>query len=207
MSEPLPAGLLEEISLGSARGKRSAEPLTIEVIRELTPEDLPAIQAPPPVAAPAPTIKSLRASHHRLAELIAQGIPGVQISRITGYSQSYISTKKSDPAFVELVAYYTKQKEQVFVDVLERMRSLGLDTLEQLQEEMEQFPEKYPPRLKMELVELMLLKPIAVGAQAKAAMSGQSGGQVSLEVRFVGARQAQQAPVIDVTTRGPHDEP
>lgn len=193
----LPVGLLEEVSLGSARGgKRPEIPIEVEVVRELTSDDLPAIQAPPPVAAQLPVVKSLRASHHRLAELLAKGLPHTEISLVTGYSQSYISNIQRDPAMAELVAYYSLQKASIFVDAMEKLRVLGLDATEQLHEQLNDPEVKWSKRELMELVDMAVVKP----ATSKALPGNQTPGpQVSLEVKFVGARPGgNSGPIIDV---------
>ena len=161
MSAPLPAGLLEEISLGSARGGKRAElPVEIELVRELTLDDLPAIQAPPPVAASLPVVKALRASHHRLAELLAKGqLEQAEISQITGYSQSYISNIKRDPAFAELTAYYASQKETIFADAMSKLAVLGIDAVEALHEKLGDPEAEWSKRELMELVEMAVVKP------------------------------------------------
>lgn len=200
----LPAGLLDEISLGSARGgKRADIPVEITVIRELTPNDLPAIQAPPVVAASLPVVAQLRHSHHRLAELIAKGLPGTEISLITGYSQSYISNIQRDPAMRELIAYYEAQKESIFIDAMERLRVLGIDGIEALQAKLDDPEIKWSPRELMELVEMAVVKPTAA-AQARPGNSG-PGPSVSLEVKFVGARPRDDQ-VIEVQAREVRDD-
>lgn len=200
MNSPLPAGLLEEISLGSAKGgKRPEIPVEIEVVRTLTPDDLPAIQAPPPVLGPVQLVHQLRASHHRLAELLAKGqLDQTEISLVTGYSQGYISNIKRDPAFAELMAYYATQKETIFTDAMTKLAVLGTDAVEILHEKLLDPNVEWAKRELMELVEMAVVKPAA----AKQATSGGQAPAVSLEVKFVGARPRDGGQIIEVAATG-----
>lgn len=200
MNQLAPAGaLLEAVDLGSARGgKRIAAPLELEVVRELTAEDLPALQAPAPLGATVPSIKSIRASHHRLAELVAKGTPAVEISAHTGYSQSYICNIQRSPAFAELVDYYSMQNQQLYVDAMERLKTLGLSSVEELQQRLDDNPEKFSPRELMELTALALIKPLEAkrGFQTS---TGSGGSAPLVEIKFVGT--APNNTLVDVTPR------
>ena len=196
MNSPEPL-LLEEISLGSARGgKKPSLPVEIEVIRGLTAEDLPAIRNPPPVAAGVPVVRQLRSAHHQLAQLIAKGEDQATVALVTGYSQSYLSNLKTDPAFAELIEYYRTERELVFIDAMERLRAVGITAIEEMQARLEEAPEKFTKREIMELIELAIVKPT----------QGRSGGAnaapgpaVSLEVKFVQA--GPRGPVFDAEAK------
>lgn len=192
--------LVSALDLGSARGGRKAcRPLSIEVVRELTEEDLPGLLSPPQVSTPAISLVKLHHSHHQLAQLIARGVEGAEVSLITGYSITYISRlKNEDPAFGELVAHYASEREAVFVDVLERMRSLGLSTLDELQERLAEAPELWSRRELMELAELVLLKP-GQGRVGQGA-SGAPLASVSVNVKFVTAENSGEgtSAAVDV---------
>jgi hypothetical protein len=202
MSAPV---LLDEVNLGSARGGRKlAAPLEVEVVREITPEDLPGIANPPPCGALAPSVKNLRASHHRLAELLARGTPGVEVSAITGYSQSYISSIQRAPAFADLVNYYSTQNQQIYVDALERLKTLGLTSVEELQARIDESPEKFSPRELMELVQLTLIKPLEAKRPMGAQIALPGGASAPLvEIKFVGTTPslAVEGETIDVSPR------
>lgn len=203
MNQALPPALVDELDLGSARGGKAGQgrdELTVEVVRPLTTDDLPAIMNPPPVAAGLPVIKSLRHSHHRLAELIAQGKPSAEIGLVTGYSQSYITNIQGDPAFAELVAYYEGQKASIFVDAVERLRLLGLDATEKLHGKLNDETEFWSKRELMELIELALAPSLpARPGQGGFGPGAAPGTNLSLEVKFVGARPAEGTPVVDAS--------
>lgn len=197
--DPTGRALLGEVLLGSARGgKKPRSPLFVSVLRSLGPEDVPALLSAPEVAAPRPTLSAIRHSHHQLARLIASGMPQVQIGLTLGYSQTYISNIKHDPAFTELVEHYAANREQIFVDVLERMKILGMNTLEELQNRLETEPEGWTKRELMELAKLTIVDPMVRGAAGGFAGSAGNGGAVNIEVKFVSA-DGPQGPIIDIT--------
>lgn len=181
-------------SIGPSRGgRRPSAELIIEITRSLTEDDLPRLVSPDPVNSKPVPIQALRASHHQLAQLLAQGRPDTEVSLITGYSPSRISILKSDPTFKELMSSYQSLREQVFVDTLERMKILGLSTLDELQERLENAPERWSNRELMEMADLMLVKPklatplgqsSALGGALTAVQPGQAVG-VAIQVQFV----------------------
>lgn len=194
--------LLDQVDLGSARGGRKPQsPLEVSVLREISTEDLPGITAPP-VGTSVTTVREMRAAHHRLAELVAKGTPGVEISAITGYSQAYISSLGRSPAFAELVEYYSVQNQQIYVDALERLKTLGLTSIEELQRRLDENPEKPSLRELMELVEMSVLAPSAARVAGKGIATGGAGTAPLVEIKFVGTPPAASGgPTIDVTPR------
>lgn len=192
--------VLTELDLGSARGAKPGHkpPLYIELVRALEASDLGAIQSPPAINDTAvPMVKNLRSSHHRLAELIAAGRPPGEISVITGYSASYISSLKGDPAFNELVAFYEFTKQTIFAEAMERLKLLGLDAVEKLHERLNDETKNWTNKELMDLVEMSLVAP----TQAKV-LPGAGGAvnsaNLTLEVKFVGAQPAS-GPTINGT--------
>lgn len=181
-------------TIGPARGNRrpSAE-LIIEIVRSLCDSDLPRLANPDLLGSKPIPIQALRASHHQLAQLIAQGRPDTEIALITGYSPSRISILKSDPTFQHLLAGYQEARNDIFVDTLERMRILGLSTLDELQERLESDPQKWSNRELMEMADLMLVKPklatplgqsSALGGAVTISNQGPTAG-VAIQVQFV----------------------
>jgi hypothetical protein len=180
-SEDLPGDFL----VPRQGGRRAAEPLTIELLRTLTTDDLELLRNPPRGQQPVPQIATLRHSHHRLAQLIAKGHDHATVALLTGYTQTRISQLCKDPSFAELLSHYASITEKQFIDVVERMKELGLDTLEELQARLESNPGAFANRELMELAELLIHKPMSV-----AAMRHQGPGNaspVTLNVKFVAA--------------------
>lgn len=216
-SHPVPRddSLLDDGLLGDARGGRrlpSASP-SWEVVRPLTADDLPRLSSNCPPAlrgsnspAPRQTLSQIRHSHHQLAQLLARGTAQVEASLITGYSQSYISIIKSDPTFCELLAHYATQQEQRFVDVLERLRVLGLSSIDELQSRLESEPDGWTKRELMELAELTLIKPAAAGRAGLAASGNIAGGGTNINIQFVSSAASaasDPSPVIDIEPSKP----
>jgi hypothetical protein len=145
-------------------------------------------------------VQALRASHHQLAQLLARGAAATEASLITGYSISRISILKSDPTFAELLASYQVNRELVFADTLERMRILGLSTLDELQDRLEADPARWSNRELMEMAELMLVKPRIAGPMGQSSALGGStpgtgqGSAVTVNVKFVSA----EAPAFTI---------
>jgi hypothetical protein len=185
------AELIDEIVLGSARGGRIiASELFVDVVRPLTPEDVPMLNMP--VKSSLPGTQTIRHSHHKLAQLIVQGIDQETCSLMTGYAPSVVSNLQRDPAFQELIAYYRSERQIVFVDVLERMKVLGLSTLDELQHRLELEPEKFSKRELLEMAKLLLIEP-----QNKSAGGGQAPSALTLNVEFVTATPVQPVVTID----------
>lgn len=186
----------QELTFADARGgRRPATPLTLEVLRVLEPADLQALGGA--VAASTQRLLQIRAPHHQLARLLCEGREHAEIALITGYTPSYISTIQNDPAFAELMNYYSVQREQVFIETAERMKALGLHTLEEIQRRLEEAPEKFSNREIMELAELVLVKPVAAASKGNQDRSGNALAP-HVHVTFVGA---QPQNVLDITPR------
>lgn len=176
------------------RGGRVARRVRWQVVRVLrVPGDLPLLFERQP--RPRKTLKQIRHSHHQLARLLAEGVAQEEAGLITGYSPSYISVMKTDEAFQGLIQYYVTQREIKFVDVVDRMRSLGLSTLDELQARLESEPEEWTRRELMEMAELMLVKPAA----ARTPMVQNSLAPVSVNVRFVTANHEPLRDPKDIT--------
>jgi hypothetical protein len=177
--------LITTLSLGSARGGRKPSlPLEMSVVRPLGEGDLEALQANGPAGGQLTvTDVNIKHSHHRLAQLLASGVPQCEISLLTGYSPSYISTIKNAPAVTELITYYQTQQELKFTDVLDRLKSLGLSGAEELQKRIDEEPEKWTKRELMELVELGLIGPMTASAKGPGGAGGGAG--VNISVSFV----------------------
>ena len=164
----------------------------IEVERPLELKDLEELLAAPKPSVPEGhrAIANIRYAHHQLARLLAEGTDQEEIALITGYSPAYISVVKADPAFKELLAYYENQKREIFVDVLERRKTLGLLAIEELTQRMTDEPEKMANR------ELMELHDMAFGKIGSAdSGSGGKAPAVAIAVSFVGPQVAPLPPL------------
>lgn len=189
----------------SVMAGRSPKRVLWEVIRSLRiPDDLPILRESLP--SPQKSITQIRHSHHQAARLIAEGVPLQEASLITGYSPNYLSQLQGDPMFVELVSYYATNEDKKHIDVMDRLRSLGMSTLDELQTRLEESPESYSIRELMEQVDLTLIKPLTTAARNPATTLS---GHVAVNVKFVQSDQppslspghlsSKSSPVIDVT--------
>lgn len=121
-----------------------------EVVREISPEDVLASELVKPPAAP--PLQELRARHHRLAKMIAEGHPQVWISRMTGYTAVRIGMLMKDPAFLDLVTQYRTVIDDQFVDTVAKMKNLTEDAIDILAERMETQPESITNTLALEVI-------------------------------------------------------
>lgn len=117
-------------------------PLHFETVRELSEADIIVRQACN-IGSVTPSIKSLRATHHKLAQCLASGFSDSEASLSTGYSPSRISILKRDPAFRELLAFYSEARKEVFIDVTQRMAGFATTAVEVLQERLEDSPQAF----------------------------------------------------------------
>lgn len=141
-----------------SRGRRPTLQITACYKRDLNQSDIRALWDLPNGALESTTgtLVKLRFQHHALARLIAEGRPDTESSLITGYDPARISILKRDPAFSSLVQYYKEQVKEVFVNVHERLAALGLNTVEELMQRLDETPDSFTNRELMELAALGL---------------------------------------------------
>lgn len=186
------------------RGRRADGPaLSLTPGRALVEADADAI-AEGGVAAIVSPLTRLRHTHHELARLIAEGRPGVEVSAITGKSQSWISTLRSDPAFAELVAYYASQKDAVYLDVHARLAGLGTDAVNELQHRLDTDPDRLTAREVLEIAEMALDRSVAPAKSAGPGSGTANGTAVAVNVTFVTSGEAEDATpaVVDLAPNG-----
>jgi hypothetical protein len=167
--------------MGSARGKRPAEPLSVEFVRELTPADGDLLLNPPPMGSTTPMVKRLRSQHHHLARLCAAGMKDVEAANVTGFSQSRVCILKHDPAFQELMAYYAGQAEAKFLDVHERLAKLGEAVVEEIHERLEDNPDDFSTKELIAIGEFTLDRSVA---PPKSRMTGATGVIPAISISF-----------------------
>ena len=120
-------------------------PLQATVSRELEEVDLRLLSILPDgvLEKTTPAVARLRHSHHLLARLLAEGRRPNECSMITGYSPSRISILQNDPTFLDLIASYRAQVQEIYVSVHERLAQLGVDSIEELQARLDEHPERF----------------------------------------------------------------
>lgn len=89
-------------------------------------------------------VSTTRIKHHKIAQLAACGISGVEIAEIMGYGVQYIYTLLKSPAVQGLVGEYIKSNWAEVENVTRRARLAAASGLEELHRRIEQEPKKIP---------------------------------------------------------------
>lgn len=175
--------LLDSIAIPAAQGRRAAAvQLTYE--RDLGQADLDFILSGAAQAAPVPAVKELATRHHEIARLLAEGKRPYEVCVRTGYKAARISVLQADPAFRELVTYYSDNKDAQFVDYHARLAALGTTAVEELQDRLESDPEKFTNRELKEIMESAYDRSVSPN---KAGPVGAGAALTAIQVTFVKA--------------------
>lgn len=171
---------------------RAALPVSAEVVRELTPEDLAMLteergeQKPKQLS----TLSMLSERHRNLARLIAMGKTDWECSIITGYTISRISLLKSDPAMKNLISHYREDKDIVYIQAQEKMAQANSTALDVLQERLEN------PEHVAEMSDAQLLKIIESTAD-RSGLGPTTKSEVSVNVNIADRLEAARKRVHD----------
>lgn len=195
--------LMDEIVFGGAAGRRPGAAVSIEVERGLRPDEVDDIAASRGKA-PTQSIGQLKHAHHQLARLIAKGYDNFEVSAMTGYNPAYVSRLKTDdPAFRELLAHYSAERSVIHTDAVERMATVGVMALDEMQQRLTDDPAGWSNRELMELSDLTLVKPMQ--ALRSAAGTAAGAAPVTVNVKFVGGPAQHPGPTIDLDLE-PNDD-
>lgn len=123
------------------RGRASRMP-TVLGKRALSPLEV-AAQATREVGYKPSPLQRLSSRHKKLARLVAQGMPDGVAAHVVGLTASRVSILKGDPTFQELVALSAKELAITYSDFHEKMAGLGEDTVDLLQERLENDPDQF----------------------------------------------------------------
>jgi len=152
---PSPDALFAELEAMIADEPRG--PFFAHYSRDIVEDDLILGEALPKRAPEgAAKLKKIRSSHHEAARLVALGKEPSEIALITGYTPVRICQLKNDPAFQELVAHYSGQVEELYVDVHRRLAGFTNDAMEVLHERLLDAPDKMQTRDLKDLLTLGL---------------------------------------------------
>lgn len=160
---------------------RPPKQILSNIVRELTAGDLAALGEA--VASAAPPIKAIRASHHRLAKALAEGMKPGEAALACGYSLSRVSILQSDSTFQDLIEHYRGTVNEVFRDRVEAMAATFDDALEIVNEKLQDDDVKLEEALK---VVTTMADRIGHGAATK---STQVNVNVDLSARLDAARR------------------
>ena len=134
-------------------GRRAAE-AELELLGAIEPSDL--VARAEGVCSEVPTLNKIRAIHHDIAKMLAQGMKPSYISSVLNYSLSRISTLQRDPAFKELVTYYNKGNEVAFADVRKQIATLSSDAVAELSARLEEQSDSISTANLLEIAKLSL---------------------------------------------------
>lgn len=166
----------------------------IRIVRDLTPMDVALCDFPigngaSSTKAGAPSVLRLRARHHRIAKLVADGTSDIQIGAIVSITAVRVSQLKADPAFQELVAFYQHQKDEIYFSAHEQLADLGIAAAEELAERLETTPDKFSHSQLLALMESAFDRSIAPKKTGPAAFgaggSTSPSGGISFNISFV----------------------
>lgn len=175
--------------LGSARGRLPSPLFSMSIVRELTVEDIESLIERPhgALGSTTPPLVKIRATHHALARLLAEGRKAVEASAILGYSQSRISILQHDPAFQELIEHYRAQVREKYLDVHERLADLGVTAVEELRERLDDAPKTFSNRELLDITETTMDRTVAPTKSAKSGFGMGTGAppSVNVNIKFV----------------------
>lgn len=128
--------------------------IVAQKVRELTEEDMMNLGQPAAEhSGGGDGLKRLRQAHHKIAFLMATGYKNVEISAMTGYSATYLSTLENDPAFENLLAAYKAKATQLHANTLEQLHLLTTDAIGTIHERLLETPESFTNRDLMALIQ------------------------------------------------------
>jgi hypothetical protein len=132
----------------------------------------------------------MRARHHKLARLLADGRSNTEAAYAVGFAPSSVHSLASDPAFKELVEYYKVQVVEQYLDVHAKMADIASTAADVLAERLEGNPDRFTNEdLRKLLSDYGTLSRTSVSANV-------SNGGISISVNFV-SPATPQAMTID----------
>lgn len=106
--------------------------------------------------AQAPQLRRLTQRHHALARMIAGGAPAAEAAISCDYTPTRVAQLQRDPTFRELIAFYSKKVDEVFVDRARALSDLSTDAILELHARLEDTPEAFSVRDLTELSKVAL---------------------------------------------------
>jgi len=101
------------------------------------------------------SLKAIRHTHHRLAQLLAMGVDETRAGLLCNYTPSRVSVLKGTPAFQELIAHYKGQVDEEWRDFVSVAADLSLDFLGELQRRLDEDPESFTPSALIEATKVL----------------------------------------------------
>lgn len=137
----------------------------------------------------APPLKRLSERHHALARCLASGMADGDAAITCGYVPSRVSILKADPAFKELLVFYSSDVNSKYLDMHGVLAGLSLDAAMELRERLETDIEAEEKKISVgQLMEL-----VKVGADRTG--FGPQSSQLNVNVDLAGRLQAARERV------------
>lgn len=142
------------LALRQSRGGQPAGKPLIGEITALTLDDLYELENPDRARKGGQELLKIRNSHHQLARLLASGVKQSHCSQILGYAPSRISILQNDPAFADLLEFYSARTDEVHLDLVKRLHNLSADAMEVIHERVLEAPEEITVANLLEIVKM-----------------------------------------------------
>lgn len=204
---PEPAGLglsPEEAQIfrqlnGKRAGRKAGKPpLEARIVRELKPADLALLEESRVDGrhkAGTVQLQRVRSIHHQMAQYLVQGYRPIEVAALLGVSQHRIALLQGDPAFREIMEYYAERQKNLGVSIMERLQTLAVLGLEEIQERLLDEPELLSNGQLMKLIETTLDRsghaPGGTSGKAQAELPADDVARLKAEVR-----QASKTKVV-----------
>ncbi len=185
-----------DIASLSARGRRPETP-SCEFARELTRADLEVL-ANAPRNVEMPELKKITERHHALARALASGMRVGEAASLVGYEIARVSVLQDNPAFQELLSLYRDQKDLEFAEFAGRIAGLGKDAVLELQDRLEQAPEKFSNGMLLDMVKTLADRS-GHGPTTKSEVTVNVTLGDRLAAARARARLAAEGPIRDIT--------
>lgn len=89
------------------------------------------------------SFESIRARHHRIAQLLAAGMKPITVARIVGYTPGFVANLQRSPAFQELLAHYTAEVHDQFTDFVQSAAEFSAEVLDELRDRLQENPKQF----------------------------------------------------------------
>ena len=131
---------------------RASKAVSAEIVRSLDEADL-ALLGEEKGSKPS-AIKRISERHHALARNLAAGMGPGEAALVCGYSASRVSILQDDPAFKELVIFYSADVDRAYADLHTRLSGLAVTAADELMSRLEDDPEGISTGQLMELTKM-----------------------------------------------------
>jgi hypothetical protein len=134
--------LIDQAAVAALPRGRRASMAPPTVVCEISEEHFPLMLRPHSVNGADKPLARLRATHHLAARCLAEGKKNFEVAEITGYTPGRINDLLKDPTFKDLVEHYKSEVKERWTGVQERLAGLGIAMTEEIQQRLEEAPEK-----------------------------------------------------------------